>query len=110
VQKSLTIAELREIGKKMTPGPWAVPADNPAEVVAPCPCCGLIATCEVFGPPGTKDPLCYNSEGIAAMRNLWPFILDQLEAAEKQRDEYKAEWKAQIANNQELVAMIEGGK
>lgn len=54
---------LRKLAQKATPGPWEV-GDHPSKVIAPCPCCGPVATCDQYGPSETPD--CYNSEYIAA--------------------------------------------
>lgn len=59
-------SQLRKAAKKATPGPWIVDPKDISIVLAPCPCCGPVAQCFVFGPPGTKSPECYNTGYIAA--------------------------------------------
>lgn len=57
-----TLQQLKRLAEEATPGPWVV-GDHPSKVVAPCPCCGLIATCSQYGPGEGTDS--YNSEYIA---------------------------------------------
>lgn len=56
-----------------TPAPWVV-GDDPSQVIAPCPCCGLIATCAPYGiPTGDRDYDLrhhYNS-GLIANSPMW---------------------------------------
>ncbi len=63
---SIDLTRLAELAAKATPGPWIADPDDVALVVAPCPCCGPIATCHVFGPPGSTSRNCYNTDFIAA--------------------------------------------
>jgi hypothetical protein len=82
-------AEIRALCERATPGPWVV-GEHASQVVAPCPCCGPIATCDMYGPEsGDREydaRMHYNSEFIAAARTLVPRLLDALEAAERERD------------------------
>lgn len=67
--------------KAATPGPWIV-GEHPSEVVAPCPCCGPIATCVAYGPPsGNRDIDMrhhYNSLSIASARTDRPALVEMV--------------------------------
>jgi hypothetical protein len=75
----LTIAELREIGKKMTPGPWEVYCD--LNVRCDDPRGGKMSPLTTSGL--SNEVRTANYEGIVQMRNLWDSLLNRLEAAEK---------------------------
>jgi hypothetical protein len=75
----LTIAELREIGKKMTPGPWEVYCD--LNVRCDDPRGGKMYPLTTSGL--SNEVRTANYEGIVHMRNLWDSLLDRLEAAEQ---------------------------
>ena len=74
------IKRLRSLAEKATPGPWEV-GTHPSMVVAPCPCCGLVATAAQYGPSESAE--CYNSEYIAAANPL--AVLELLDMIEKLR-------------------------
>jgi hypothetical protein len=82
-------AEIRALCERATPGPWVV-GEHASQVVAPCPCCGPVATCDMYGPEsGDRDfdaRMHYNSAFIVAARTALPRLLNALEAAERERD------------------------
>lgn len=73
--------ELEALAEAATPGPWVV-GDDASQVIAPCPCCGLIATCDPYGiPTGDRDydlQHHYNSGFIAASRQAIPELIAEV--------------------------------
>jgi hypothetical protein len=89
----LTIAELREIGKKMTREPWKVDVSENFGNDWPITtgtssidgkvyhvCTDNLRASQIAGNDYDAKT---DAEGIAQMRNLWDSLLDRLEAAEK---------------------------
>ena len=87
------IKRLRSLAEKAIPGPWEV-GTHPSMVVAPCPCCGLVATAAQYGPSESAE--CYNSEYIAAANPL--AVLELLDMIEKLRAALQA-----IIDHQDLM-------
>lgn len=94
----MDLSKLRKLASNATPGPWVV-GENVAEVIAPCPCCGLIATCAQYG-PSDDDPECFNSGYIAAFApNVAISLLDEIERLGR-CNEQLARSHAEVVNHQ----------
>ena len=104
------IEELQRLAEAATPGPWEV-GNHASQVTSSCTCCGLIATCALFGfESGDRETDAaqhYNSDYIAAANPAAVLeLLAYVKRLERENESLTTSNNKLVADAEILIAML----